>query len=180
MAACDFSAPFGEAPEPASGPSSVDGVSADRTMVAFSTDATNLALQVALLIPILAGLLGLFDSFRMISHAGSRAMVEVVLHEGRNHIVRRLLDAVGHPVQRLVRTAVGPVLLALPPAVLTKVDTITAQTHDDVTLTRDAAIGWGLTIQAMPSNTYTNSTVASRPPGFSAARIFLSSVTFAS
>jgi 23S rRNA pseudouridine2605 synthase len=52
-----------------------------------------------------------FDSFRMISHAGSRAMVEVVLHEGRNHIVRRAFDEVGHPVSRLVRTAVGPVQL---------------------------------------------------------------------
>ena len=31
----------------------------------INTDATNLALQVALLVPILAGLLGLFDSFRM-------------------------------------------------------------------------------------------------------------------
>jgi 23S rRNA pseudouridine2605 synthase len=36
----------------------------------------------------------------------------VVLHEGRNHIVRRLLAEVGHPVQRLVRTAIGPVRLA--------------------------------------------------------------------
>jgi hypothetical protein len=32
----------------------------------INTDATNLALQVALLVPILAGLLGLLDSFRMI------------------------------------------------------------------------------------------------------------------
>jgi 23S rRNA pseudouridine2605 synthase len=37
--------------------------------------------------------------------------VEVSLHEGRNHIVRRLLDSVGHPVVRLVRVAVGPVRL---------------------------------------------------------------------
>ena len=34
-------------------------------------------------------------------------MVEVVLHEGRKHIVRRLLDAVGYPVEQLVRTAIG-------------------------------------------------------------------------
>ena len=33
------------------------------------------------------------------------------LHEGRKHIVRRLLAEVGHPVERLVRTAVGPVRL---------------------------------------------------------------------
>ena len=34
-------------------------------ILSINTDATNLALQVALLVPILAGLLGLFDSFRM-------------------------------------------------------------------------------------------------------------------
>jgi 23S rRNA pseudouridine2605 synthase len=51
------------------------------------------------------------DSFRVVQSAGERAIVEVVLHEGRKHIVRRLLDSVGHPVQRLVRTAIGPVRL---------------------------------------------------------------------
>jgi 23S rRNA pseudouridine2605 synthase len=35
--------------------------------------------------------------------------VELVIHEGRNRIVRRLLDHVGHPVTRLTRTAIGPV-----------------------------------------------------------------------
>jgi 23S rRNA pseudouridine2605 synthase len=38
-------------------------------------------------------------------------VVEVVLHEGRKHIVRRLLAEVGLPVSRLTRTAVGPVRL---------------------------------------------------------------------
>jgi 23S rRNA pseudouridine2605 synthase len=51
------------------------------------------------------------DSFRVVQTSGPRAIVEVVLHEGRKHIVRRLLDAVGHPVQRLVRTSIGPVRL---------------------------------------------------------------------
>jgi 23S rRNA pseudouridine2605 synthase len=51
------------------------------------------------------------DSWRVVQSAGDRAIVEVVLHEGRKHIVRRLLAAVGHPVQRLVRTAIGPVRL---------------------------------------------------------------------
>ncbi|MBV9593372.1 MAG: rRNA pseudouridine synthase [Actinobacteria bacterium] len=51
------------------------------------------------------------DSFRVVQSHGGRALVEVVLHEGRNRIVRRMLAAVGHPVSRLVRTAVGPVLL---------------------------------------------------------------------
>lgn len=40
-----------------------------------------------------------------------RAVVELVIHEGRNRIVRRLLEHVGHPVRRLTRTAIGPVVL---------------------------------------------------------------------
>ena len=51
------------------------------------------------------------DDFRVVSRSGSRVMVEIVLHEGRKHIVRRMLESVGHPVQRLVRTHVGPVAL---------------------------------------------------------------------
>ncbi|MEO6957339.1 MAG: pseudouridine synthase [Antricoccus sp.] len=51
------------------------------------------------------------DSFRLIDQFGAQVMVEVVLHEGRKHIVRRLLDAVGHPVQSLVRTRFGPINL---------------------------------------------------------------------
>jgi 23S rRNA pseudouridine2605 synthase len=51
------------------------------------------------------------DRFRVVERAGSRALVEITLHEGRKHIVRRMLGAVGHPVTRLVRTQVGPVAL---------------------------------------------------------------------
>jgi 23S rRNA pseudouridine2605 synthase len=51
------------------------------------------------------------DSFRVVGRSGPRVMVEIVLHEGRKHIVRRLLEEVGHPVQRLSRTDVGPVAL---------------------------------------------------------------------
>ncbi len=51
------------------------------------------------------------DSFRVVGRAGARVMVEIALHEGRKHIVRRLLAAVGHPVQRLIRTEIGPVKL---------------------------------------------------------------------
>ena len=52
------------------------------------------------------------DSFRVVSTLGDRAIVELTLHEGRNRIVRRMLDAVGHPVIDLVRTQVGPLQLA--------------------------------------------------------------------
>jgi 23S rRNA pseudouridine2605 synthase len=51
------------------------------------------------------------DRFRVVDAAAGQTLVEVALHEGRKHIVRRLLAEVGHPVQRLVRTAVGPVRL---------------------------------------------------------------------
>ena len=51
------------------------------------------------------------DSFRVVDSRPGKALVEVVLHEGRKHIVRRLLDTVGHPVITLVRTQVGPIRL---------------------------------------------------------------------
>jgi 23S rRNA pseudouridine2605 synthase len=51
------------------------------------------------------------DKFRLVDTLGKVAQIEVVLHEGRKHIVRRMMDAVGHPVLRLIRTAVGPIRL---------------------------------------------------------------------
>jgi 23S rRNA pseudouridine2605 synthase len=52
------------------------------------------------------------DHTRIVDSSDSRSVVEVTLHEGRNRIVRRLFDSLGHPVQRLVRTQVGPIKLA--------------------------------------------------------------------
>ncbi len=52
-----------------------------------------------------------FDAFKVVDSTSNRLLLEVVLHEGRKHIVRRALAEVGHPVQRLLRTAVGPVQL---------------------------------------------------------------------
>ena len=51
------------------------------------------------------------DAFRVVDTAGRSALVEIVVHEGRKHLVRRMLAQVGHPVSRLIRTAVGPVKL---------------------------------------------------------------------
>lgn len=36
------------------------------------------------------------------------SVVRIVVHEGRNRLVRRMCDAIGHPVIRLVRTRIGP------------------------------------------------------------------------
>ena len=49
------------------------------------------------------------DAFRVVDSLGKRVLVEIVLHEGRKHIVRRMLDEVGYPVSRLVRTSIGPI-----------------------------------------------------------------------
>ncbi|MEU1431418.1 pseudouridine synthase [Nocardia sp. NPDC005746] len=51
------------------------------------------------------------DKFQVLEVGNGKSLVKVVLHEGRKHIVRRLLDAVGHPVTALVRTHVGPIAL---------------------------------------------------------------------
>ncbi|MDX1448088.1 MAG: pseudouridine synthase [Acidimicrobiia bacterium] len=48
-------------------------------------------------------------SARRVDTSGGRALVELVMGEGRNREVRRMMDAVGHPVRRLVRTAIGPI-----------------------------------------------------------------------
>jgi 23S rRNA pseudouridine2605 synthase len=51
------------------------------------------------------------DSFTVVDTHAGQSVVEVVLHEGRKHIVRRLLGHVGLPVSRLTRTAIGPISL---------------------------------------------------------------------
>ncbi|GAA0321713.1 pseudouridine synthase [Streptomyces polychromogenes] len=51
------------------------------------------------------------DNFRVVDQVGKNYLVEVTLHEGRKHIVRRMLSEAGFPVDKLVRTAFGPIEL---------------------------------------------------------------------
>ena len=51
------------------------------------------------------------DRFRVMDRSRGRSLVELDLHIGRNRIVRRILDQVGHPVVELTRTAFGPLRL---------------------------------------------------------------------
>lgn len=55
------------------------------------------------------------DKVKLVARTDKKTLLEVSLHEGRNRIVRRMLDAVGHPVDRLARTRIGPVRLGVLP-----------------------------------------------------------------
>jgi len=55
------------------------------------------------------------DKVKLVARTDKKTLLEVTLHEGRNRIVRRMLDAVGHPVDRLARTRIGPVRLGVLP-----------------------------------------------------------------
>lgn len=48
---------------------------------------------------------------KVLERASGGSVVELVLKEGRNRQARRMLEAVDHPVRRLVRTAIGPLKL---------------------------------------------------------------------
>jgi 23S rRNA pseudouridine2605 synthase len=62
------------------------------------------------------------------------SILELTIHEGRNRIVRRLLEHVGHPVRQLTRTAIGPVVLGR-----LRLGELRELTHDELGALLDAA-----------------------------------------
>jgi 23S rRNA pseudouridine2605 synthase len=51
------------------------------------------------------------DDFAVVDAVPGKTLLRVTLHEGRKHIVRRLLAAAGYPVEALVRVSIGEVAL---------------------------------------------------------------------
>jgi pseudouridine synthase len=48
---------------------------------------------------------------RVLKSTGRESLLEITIHEGKNRIVRRMLEAVDYPVRSLTRVAFGPVEL---------------------------------------------------------------------
>lgn len=86
------------------------------------------------------------DSARIVDRgtgaAGGTSIVEITLHSGRNRIVRRMLDEVGHPVVDLVRRQFGPLHLGG-----LRIGEVRDLTRDELgeilTIAREAGIGAG-------------------------------------
>ena len=72
------------------------------------------------------------------SPSSTRRLLRITIHEGRNRQVRRMCEAVGHPVVRLVRTRIGPLTdRSLKPGEWR------ALTQDEVRALERAAVGKG-------------------------------------
>lgn len=85
--------------------------SVDKTYVATVKEITNQALQALTLGIELEDGPAAATRARVLSRTKNAVMIEIVIHEGRNRIVRRMFDAVGSPVTALVRTRFGPIHL---------------------------------------------------------------------
>ncbi|WRS29756.1 pseudouridine synthase [Actinomycetaceae bacterium MB13-C1-2] len=73
------------------------------------------------------------DSFTVKDVFGDISAVQIKVHEGRNRMVRRMMEEVGYPVSELVRTGFGPIRLErLQPGTMRRIK------GDDLTALYDA------------------------------------------
>ena len=79
------------------------------------------------------------DKARLLDAGRDASLVELTLHSGRNHIVRRMMAEVGHPVVELVRRQFGPLHLGTLPAGRTR-ELTTVERGALLTLARDAGV----------------------------------------
>src|SRR5690606_9448996 len=50
-------------------------------------------------------------SVKKVRKVEANSWLEITIHEGRKHQVKRMLEAVGHPVIKLLRIKMGPLVL---------------------------------------------------------------------
>jgi len=60
------------------------------------------------------------DKVKLVSRTASKTLIEITVHSGRNRLIRRMMDAAGYPVTRLVRLRVGPIRLGNLPSGATR------------------------------------------------------------
>ena len=77
--------------------------------------------------------------------------MELTLHSGRNRIVRRMMDAVGHPVIELVRRQFGPLHLGTLPVGRTR-DLTKVELGQLLTIARSAEATGGRVGEAVSSS----------------------------
>jgi 16S rRNA U516 pseudouridylate synthase RsuA-like enzyme len=51
------------------------------------------------------------DKATLVDSNAFESLIEIVIHSGKNRVVRRMFEAIGHPVKDLVRRQFGPVHL---------------------------------------------------------------------
>jgi 23S rRNA pseudouridine2605 synthase len=78
---------------------------------------------------------------KVVASRRDASVVDITIHEGKNRQVRRMLEAVGHPVRALSRLRFGPVRLGdLPPG---KTRPVTGKELRELLELKDAPTPWG-------------------------------------
>ena len=97
------------------------------------------------------------------------SVLSLVIHEGRNRQIRRMCEAVGHPVKRLIRTRIGPVSQDVAPGKgrrLTQAEVRSLYEAADYWADESPASGWA---GQSPASDWTDQSPASDWAGQSSA-----------